>query len=227
MVASGGESQSRSCLLQPVDPPQFQRLGCRAIWSPLLLVSRAIASVTFRLRAAPAAAPVPHTLCHPCFSSQKLRLRGCRRCLRLLILCGCSPLGLSSCSVSLFGPVSFSPSWLDGEAARELGFLFPFSFSFGVVVTPRIPQKELEWDFPSGCSSFTMRGYPASSLAVEGNGFSVLQACPFFGTVTLFPSETLLFPSYAPRYRLRHSGCACLGLRPCGKCLRLYLQKVP
>ena len=29
-----------------------------------------------------------HTLHHPCFSSRKLWLRGCRRCLRLLILSG-------------------------------------------------------------------------------------------------------------------------------------------
>ena len=36
-----------------------------------------------------------------------------------------------------------------------------------------------------------------------------------------------LFPSYAPRCRLRRSGCACLGLRPCAKCLRLCLQTVP
>ena len=104
---------------------------------------------------------------------------------------------------------------------------FPFSFSFGVVVTPRILKKELERDFPSGCSSFSLWDCPASALAVAGNGCRVLQACPFFGTVTLFPSETLLFPSYAPRYCLRRSGCACLGLWPCGKCLRLCLQKVP
>ena len=69
---------------------------------------------------------------------------------------------------------------------------FPFSFSFAVFVTPRILKKELEWDFPSGCSSFSLRGFPASALAVAGIGCSVLQACPFFGTVTLFPAETSL-----------------------------------
>ena len=107
------------------------------------------------------------------------------------------------------------------------GAWLPFSFSFGVVVTPRILKKELEWDSPSGCSSFSLRGCPASTLAVAGNGCRVLQACLFFGTITLFPSETLLLPSSAPRYRLLLSGCACLGLQPCGKCLRLCLQKVP
>ena len=103
----------------------------------------------------------------------------------------------------------------------SLAPVFRFSFSFGVVVTPRILKKELEWDSPLGCSSFSLRGCPASALAVAGNGCRVLQAGPFFGTVTLFPSETLRFPSYAPRCRLRRSVCACLGLRSCSKCLRL------
>ena len=102
-----GVSRSRSCLLRPVGPPRFKSLGCRATWSPWLLVSRAVASVTFRLRAATAAAPDHHTLRHPCFSSRKLQLRGCRRCLQLLILSRQSPLGRSPCSILLFGPVSF------------------------------------------------------------------------------------------------------------------------
>ena len=132
-------------------------------------------------------------------------------------------------SFSLLG-IALRPRLLLPKLARWRGgsrAWLPFSFSFGVVVTPRILKKVLQWDFPSGCSSFSLRGCPASALAVAGNGCRVLQACPFFGTVTLFPSQTLLFPSYAPRYRLRRSGCACLGLRPCGKCLRLCLQKVP
>ena len=47
--------------------------------------------------------------------------------------------------------------WLVGEAARELDsccFLFPFSF--GVVVTPRMLERELDWDFPSSCSPFSL-----------------------------------------------------------------------
>ena len=102
-----GKSLGR--LLRPVDSPRFKCLGCRATWSPWLLLYRAIASVTFRLRAAPAAAPVHHTLRQPGFP-RKLRLRGCRRCLRLWILSRRSPLGHSPCSVSIFGLVSFYPS---------------------------------------------------------------------------------------------------------------------
>ena len=75
--ASGRVSRSELYLLRPVDPPRFKSLGCRATWFPWLLVSRAIASVLFRLRAATAATPAHHTLRHLCFSSGKLRLRGC------------------------------------------------------------------------------------------------------------------------------------------------------
>ena len=134
-------------------------------------------------------------------------------------------------SFSLLG-IALRPRLLLTKLARRSGGsgawlpLFLFSFSFGVVVTPRILVKELEWDFPSGCSTFSLRDCPAFALAVAGGGCRVLQAGPFFGTVTLFPSETL-FPSYAPRCCLRCSRCACLGLRPCGKCLRLCLQTVP
>ena len=102
-----GESLSR--LLQPVDSRRFKSLGCRATWSPWLLLYRAITSVTFRLRAAPSAAPVHLTLRQPGFP-QKLRLRGCRRCLRLRILSRRSPLGRYPCSVSIFGLFFFYPS---------------------------------------------------------------------------------------------------------------------
>ena len=102
-----GESLGR--LLRPVFSPQFKCLGCRFTWSPWLLLYRAVASITFGWRAATATAPVLHTLRQPGFP-RKLRLRGCRRCLRLRILSGRSFLGHSLCSVSIFGLVSFYPS---------------------------------------------------------------------------------------------------------------------
>ena len=103
-----GESLGR--LLRPVDSPRFKCLGCRFAWSPWLLLYRAVASFTFGWRAATAAAPVLHTLRQPGFP-RKLRLHhGCRRCLRLRILSGRSPLGRSLCSVSIFGLFSLYPS---------------------------------------------------------------------------------------------------------------------
>ena len=62
--------------------------------------------------AATAAPPVLHTLRQPGFP-QKLRLRGCRRWLRLRILSGRSPLGRSLCSVSssASSPSTLVASW--------------------------------------------------------------------------------------------------------------------
>ena len=47
------------------------------------------------------------------------------------------------------------------------------------------------------------------------------------GTVTVFPSRTLLLPFLAPRYRFRRTGQALLGLKPCGKRSRGCLPKEP
>ena len=88
-------------------------------------------------------------------------------------------------------------------------------------------EKGAGLGLPVGLFLFQLEELPCLRTGGSGNGCRVLQACPFFGTATLFPSETLLFPSYAPWYRLRRSGCACLGLQPYGKFLRLCLQKVP
>ena len=86
---------------------------------------------------------------------EKLRLRGCWRCLRLRILSGghlwvVLPARYPSSASS---PSTLVASWSGGSGAC-LPF-FPFSFSFGVFVTPRSMDGELEWDFPSGCSSFS------------------------------------------------------------------------
>ena len=59
-------------------------------------------------------------------------------------------------------------------------------------------KRELDWDFPSGCSSFSLRGCLASALAVMGNGCRVLQARPFFGTVDLFLLRLFSFPLTLP-----------------------------
>ena len=183
-----------------MDSPRLKCLGCWFTWSLWLLLYRAVASVTFRLRAASAAAPVHHTLRQPGFP-RKLRLRGCQRWLRLRILSRRSPLGRSLCSVSFFGLVSFYPSgWLERQLG-SLPLIFPFSFSFGVLVTPGMLEWELEGAFPSGCSSFSFGGCPASALAVAGIGGRVLRAHPFFGTVDWCLFRTLLFPSYATRCR--------------------------
>ena len=51
---------------------------------------------------------------------------------------------------------------------------------------------------PIGLFLFQLWGCPASALAVAGNGDSVLQAHPFFGTVDWCLFERLLFPLTLP-----------------------------
>ena len=57
---------------------------------------------------------------------------------------------------------------------------------------------DLGWDFPLGCSSFSLRGCPVSALAIAGIGCRVLLACPFFGTGTLFLPRLFSSPLTLP-----------------------------
>ena len=223
---SGGASRSTASTggFSPIQVP----------WVPVYLVSWAL-SWSYCLRhvqvvAATATPPVLHTLRQPGFP-RKLRLRGCRRWLRLRILSGRSPLGRSLCSVSssASSPSTLVASWC---GARELAsHFFPFPFPLGVLVTPGLMDRELVGIFPSGCFLFQLWGCPASALAVVGKGGSVLRAHPFFGTVACCLFKTLLFPSYATRCRydvpgvlasgsgFAASACSCA----CGRCLRIAL----
>ena len=74
---------------------------------------------------------------------------------------------------------------------------------------------------PIGLFLFQLWGCPASALSVAGNGGGVLQAHPFFGTVDWCLFETSL-PLLRYPVSLQRSGCACLGLRPCGKCFFFF-----
>ena len=221
-----GGFRSRSCLLRPVGPPRFKYLGCRATWSPWLLVSRAVASVTFRLNAAIAAAPVRHTLRHPCFYWQKLWLHRCRRCLWLLILSGRSPWVVLPARYlsSAPSPSSQVARWRGGSGAwlpfSLLLFLWGRSHS-------KDDGKGTGMGLPIALLLFQLEGLPC--LLVSGReqwmqslaGMSVLQD----GYLVRFQDSSL--PLLRSPVSLRRSGCACLRLRPCGKCLRLCLQKVP
>ena len=127
--------------------------------------------------------------------------------------------GRALCSVSSSTSSSLVASWCSG-----LGACLPFfPFPFGVVVTPGLMDRELDF--------FQLWGCPASALAVVGKGGSVLRAHPFFGTVAWCLFKSLLFPSYATRCRydvpsvlalgsgLAASACGCA----CGRCHRIAL----
>ena len=105
------------------------------------------------------------------------------------------------------------------------------SFSFGVVVTPGLMDRDMERFFPSGCFLFQLWGCPASDLTMAGKGGGVLRDHPFFGTVAWCLFKSLLFPSYATRCRYDVPGVLASGSGlaasacsyACGRCLRIAL----
>ena len=143
-----------------------------------------------------------------------------------------SPLGRSPCLVSIFGLVSFYPSgWLE----RRLGSLPPV-FSLFLFLWSLRHSEVNGWGVGMGLPVrlflFQLWGCPASAVAVAGIRCSLLQARPFFGTVSLYLFKTLLFPSYAPRCRYDVPGVLALGsglaasasCSACGRCLRVALD---
>ena len=118
------------------------------------------------------------------------------------------------------------PWWLVGTAARELASHFSFFLFLWSLSHSGVYGQGAGRGLPIGLFLFQLWGCPASALAVAGFGGRVLRAHPFVGTVDWCLLETSLPLLHSP-VSLRCSGCACLGLRPCGKCLRLCLRKVP
>ena len=99
---------------------------------------------------------------------------------------------------------------------RQLGSLPPifslFLFLWGLSHS-RVHGQGAGGDLPIGLFPFSALGLPCLRSGGQGRH-------PFFGTVAWCLFKTLLL-----RYpvSLRRSGCACLGLRPCGRCLRIAL----
>ena len=105
-------------------------------------------------------------------------------------------MGLSPCSLSLFGPVSFFPSWLDGVAARELGCLC----SFFLFLWGRRLSKDAGMGLPVGLFLFQLEGLPCLRSGGRGQwmqslaGRSVLRdgyLVPFRDSLPLLRSPVL------------------------------------
>ena len=84
------------------------------------------------------------------------------------------------------------------------------SFSFRVVITPGLMNRELERFFPSGCFLFQLWGCPASALTVAGKGGRVLRAIRSSGRLPgaysslsssplTLPGVVMTFPVCLPR----------------------------
>ena len=85
--------------------------------------------------------------------------------------------------------------WLVGAAARELASRFsPFLFLWSLSHS-EVSGWGAGMGLPIGWFLFQLWGCPPYAVAVAGIRCRVLQARPFFGTVTLFLFKTFLFPS--------------------------------
>ena len=205
----------------------MQAPGFRVTWSPRLLLLELFASVRFRLWLL--------TLPLLFFSSCACLVSSETAASRMLAV-ALAPetertfaFGRSFCSVS-----GSAPSSLVASLVRQLGSLPPFlslAFSFEVIVTSGLMDGELERFFPSGFSSFSFWGCPASALAVADTGGRALRAHPFFGTIAWCLFKSLLFPSYATRCRFDVLGVLVSGSGlsastcsyACGRFLRIAL----
>ena len=78
-----------------------------------------------------------------------------------------------------------------------------------------------------GLFLFQLAGLPCLRTSGSGQWMQSLAGMSVLRDGYLVPFRDSSLPLLRSPVSLRHSGCACLGLRPCGKCLRLCLQKVP
>ena len=217
-----GESWS---FFRLVGSPRFMSLGCRAAWSPWLLPFRALASVAIKAGS---------YRCRSCSSHPSSALFSSKTLPSWVLTVSSAPdserrtpSGCSSCSVSIFCLVSFCPR---GSLERRLGSLSPVFSPFHFLWSLRHCEVNgwgAGFGLPIRLFLFQLWGCPSSAVAVAGVRCSVWRAPSVLRDGLLVP---VLDPSLSllrSPVSFWRSGCACLGLRPCGKCLRLCLRKVP
>ena len=74
---------------------------------------------------------------------------------------------------------------------------------------------------------FQLEGLPCLRTSGSGQWMQSLAGMSVLQDGYLVPFQDSSLPFLRSPVSLRRSGCACLRLRPCGKCLRLCLRKVP
>ena len=145
-------SLSLGRLLRPVVFPRFKCPGCRFTWSPGLFLLELLP---------PSRSGCGSYRCPSCSSHPSPAWFSSKTSASWVSTEASAPdseqaftFGSFSLLSIQLGLVSFYPS---GKLVRRLGSLppiFPFSFSFRVLITPGLMDRELEGIFPSGCSSF-------------------------------------------------------------------------
>ena len=82
-------------------------------------------------------------------------------------------------------------------------------------------------DLPIGLFPLSALGLPCLRSCSGGQGRQCRAGPSVLRDGCLVPVQDSSLPLLRYPVSLRRSGCACLGLRPCGKCLWLCLRKVP
>ena len=80
---------------------------------------------------------------------------------------------------------------------------------------------------PIGLFLFQLERLPCFCTSGSGQWMQSLAGMSVLWDGYLVPFQDSSLPLLRSLLSLQCSGCACLGLRPCGKCLSLCLQKVP
>ena len=197
MVTSIREvSGSLSVVFRPVGSPRFKSLGCRAAWYPWLLPHRALASITIKAGS---------YRCRSCSSHPSPALFSLKTSPSWLLTVSSvpdsewqTPAGHSSCSVSIFCLVSFSPRGSLERRLWSLSPIFPLPLFLWSLRLSEVNGWGAGFGLPIGLSLFQLWGCPASAVAVTGVRCSLVGSFRSSGRFTCPCSRLFFFPIMLP-----------------------------
>ena len=218
MVASLGRRfrgcSSVDCVVR-VFLPVGLRLVYRLVRSPRLLLLELFPSFMFRVAALAGLLFSSSCTCLVSSGTAASRMFECG--LALSGRSGCSPLGVLPPRFPLGCLLTL---WVASAAAWGLASHFSLAFSFGVVVAPWFLVGVLQRFSPPGgfLLQFFLR---VPCLRSGGGGFGWLSLAGPYVLRDVFLVPVCFYPLPLLRYTgsFRRPRCACLGLRPFGKCV--------
>ena len=203
-------------LLRPVVSPRFKCPGCWFTWSPGLLLLELLP---------PSCSGCGSSRCPSCSSHPSSAWFSLNTSASWVLTVASAPdservfdFGRSLCSVSgsASSPATLVASWCAGWGAC-LPF-FPVPFLWGLSHSGIHGQGALG-DFPIGLFPLSALGLPCLCSGGGGQGRQCLAGPSVLRDGCLVPVQDSSLPFLRYPVSLRRSRCACLGLRPCGKCL--------
>ena len=202
-------------LRRPGVPPRGLRLVYRLARSPRLLLLELFAS--FKFRVAALAGLLFSSSCTCLVSSGTAALRMFESGLALGGLSGCSPLGVLPPRFPLGCLLTF---WVASAAAWELAsHFFPYLFLWSCVRSMVLGRGSAEV-LPSGWFPLAVF-LRVACLRSGGGGFGWLSLAGPYVLRDVYLVPVCFYPLPLWRYTgsFRRPRCACLGLRPFGKCM--------